>query len=282
MGRLVSCRKCGAWTEVDGKQPAQDFVCAKCSAAAAIHGGEPDAPATGMPAAPSSAAPAGEPAKPPRRKGLVIGSDSGAIGTSALSSGGGLSQELEELGMRMKAEQASASKTLSQEAKNGPAAVEQSGPGSLKGKAVVIGAAAAGAAGAVAATVGEKFKEEGRQTLAQARDAARQLGSQEADQLVSDATEFVKDKGLSSPRQAGVFVKHEAVKIGQDVRQVAEQQVRQAATKVGQKAHEAIDQLRAKHDAVRQPHGQDAIGLPGPHRRFGQGRDLSGVRGDVS
>ncbi len=248
MGRLVSCRKCGAWTEVDGKQPAPDFVCAKCGAAAAIHGGAP--------AEPAPAAPSGEAAKPPRRKGLVIGSDSGAIGTSALSSGGGLSQELEELGLRMKAEQASASKTLSQEAKNGPAAVEQSGPGSLKGKAVVIGAAAAGAAGAVAASVGEKFKEEGRQTLAQ----ARQLGRQEAHQVVSDATEFVKEKGLSSPRQAGVFVKHEAVKIGQDVRQAAEQQVRETATRVGQKAHEAIDQLRAKHDSARQPHGQDGIG----------------------
>ena len=251
MGRLVSCRKCGAWVEVDGQQPVQDFVCAKCGAAAAIQGAAP-------PADPGSAAAPGQPANGPRRKGLVIGADSGAIGASALSTGGGLSQELEELGLRMKAEQASASKTLSQEAKNGPVAVQLPGPGA--DKAVVIGAAAAGAAGAVAASVGEKFKEEGRQTLAQARDAARELTSHEAHQVVADATEFVKDKGLAGPRQAGAFVKQEVTKIGQDVRQAAEHQVRETVAKVGQRAHEAIDQVRGRHEAVRQSRGQDAIG----------------------
>jgi hypothetical protein len=238
--------------ELDGKQPVQDFVCAKCSAAEVIKGGAA--------AETTTAAAMGEPAKKPHSKGLVIGADSGAIGASALSAGGGLSQELEELGLRMKAEQASASKTLSQEAKNGPAAVGLPGPGSAKGSAVVIGAVAAGAAGAVAASVGEKFKEEGRQTLAQAREAAQELGSQEAHQVVFDATEFVKDKGLASPRQAGAFVRQEAVKIGHDVRQAAEQQVRETAAKVGQRAHEALDQARGHHEAVRQPHGQDGIG----------------------
>lgn len=103
MGRMVACRKCGAWGEVAPEAPPGDWLCEACrggepAIAAQPHSEPPAPPSHGDSAAPR---PQGEPATPPAPAGhrpQAIGHDSGDIGAASFGAApDGLKRQVDEL-----------------------------------------------------------------------------------------------------------------------------------------------------------------------------------------
>jgi len=230
MGRVVSCKHCGAWGEVPPDASTAGWLCEKCGGAAA------GASRPGRAAAHAE----GE-----SSRGISIGHDSGLIGSSAFGLGApGLDEQMQQMRdavSRIKigtADVDEVSKRLSAAAQSGIGAATL-GTGAAAGAAVGIGAGLAARAAQAAKA--------GTYELA---DQATEFARAQADKTLADAQQLLEEKGVKAVPEARDFLRGEVQRIGHEARSAAEQKVHEASERATAAAREALGQARAKVQRV--------------------------------
>jgi len=208
MGRIVSCKNCGRWVELEAGQSPRDFICDECG------GGSPSSdPVT---EAASSASPRAAGSRSPS-----IGPDSGAIGSSV----GGvapvtdLSESLAEMHVNpddLKIETTGldeASQRLADLASQGPQ-IESSELAALRlrsSKALDVA------------------KEKVAQGLDRAGDLAEDFARRQAVTAAEAARDLVKEKGLGAVTELDDFVKQQGRRIGSEATKRVEDELKSTA-----------------------------------------------------
>jgi predicted RNA-binding Zn-ribbon protein involved in translation (DUF1610 family) len=236
---MVSCKKCGAWVEINAREKPAEVLCPACGGAAA-------APVAHKPS---------EGASDARGRATSIGPDSGAIGAGTMSDQGagmtvqhgGLTMEKVSAELGREAEPFVRVQPDHVEAPpQRPAVVQRHGQPSSSGRTEAVKQA---------------VKEHGREELGRARQVGEDFARQQAAKTVEETKEFVKEKGLKAVPQAGNFAKEQAHRVGQEARNLAEQQLKSAADRAAAAAHQTLGQASPKvEQLVRRPNAPAAIG----------------------
>lgn len=215
MGRMVSCRTCGAWGEISPEVNPRGWQCDDCSGAA--HRGDASRDELQTPQA-DRAPPSGRPARP----SADIGRDSGAIGSSSTDTLlAGLGTEPESLRRR-------AESTTIGTASADAVATSKEAPRRGRGPSEQLGRRAA---------------DEARRQLEDAVTFARR----QADETIERAESLVSRQGpIEAARGAGQFAQDEMHRIGQQVQELAEQKARSAAQHAAEVTQRKLDETEQR------------------------------------
>jgi len=221
MGRIVSCKKCGRWVELEAGGSPRDFLCQNCSGPAVATESAAEAPPA--PIAAGGRVPS-------------IGPDSGAIGSSADGAAAmtDLSEQLEQMHARsddLKVDTAGlneASRRLADLAHRGPQA-ESPELAELRSRGV---------------EALDFAREKAAEGLDRAKEMATDFAREQAAATTEAARDLVKEKGLGAVTELDDFAKEQGRRISSEAIKRVEDQLKSTVDQAAEEVREAAGQRR--------------------------------------
>jgi predicted RNA-binding Zn-ribbon protein involved in translation (DUF1610 family) len=224
MGRIVSCKQCGAWGELLPDADPADWLCAQCA-------GTADGPQESAEQGSASASPA----QPSAGAGPSIGRDSGAIGAGSLDlSHALLDEQLREMQTAVDSIRVGSVdiEAIQERLAAGSKRVSVHGTDESIPWAPLLSSAADKAGDVVEDVV----------------DQARAFARQQAGEVIDRAEKLVEDKGLGAVAESGDFARREAVRVANEARRLAARKARDAATKAAKAGRRAVTRSSAPEE----------------------------------
>ncbi|NIA21513.1 MAG: hypothetical protein GWP05_06000 [Anaerolineaceae bacterium] len=223
MGRIVSCKKCGRWVELEAGQSPRDFICDECGGSGPSSDPAAEAPPSASPRAAGSRSPS-------------IGPDSGTIGSSVgdVAPVTDLSEQLAQIHVNpddLKVETSGleeASRRLADLSRRG-LQTESPELAELQSRGV---------------EALDFAREKAAQGLGRAKDLAEDFAREQAVTAAEAARDLVEEKGLGAVTELDDFAKQQGRRIGSEAIKRVEDELKSTARQAAEAVREAADRQR--------------------------------------